>query len=118
MGSASAADSDELAWLCVDKLTGAIHDKNTPSDQVHRLRLTLASLIAAVNVPILPRVLDRVELQLTDAEGKEQEELWKAVNEVMDKVGDKGKELSLRWWLVMKDKLDNNGLDSLGGTTL
>lgn len=68
--------------------------------------MTLISLIPAVNTTLLPRVLSRVEEALTSADAEERTELWKTVSEMMERVGDKGKELSLKWWLTAKDKLD------------
>jgi len=118
VGGVTAAGNDALAWLCIDALLDAMRDANrpriAPSSQVHRLRLALVSLIPAVSVAILPRLLDRVEQSINEAKAEEKEEAWHTVNEMMDKVGDKGKEISLKWWLDMSERLRGNGVD-VGG---
>jgi len=118
VGGATAAGNDALAWLCIDALLDAMRNANTPrtapSSQVHRLRLALVSLIPAVSVTILPRLLDRIEQSVNEAKAEEKKEAWNTVNEMMDKVGDRSKEISMKWWLDISERLRGNGMD-LGG---
>jgi len=118
VGSASAAGNDALAWFCIDALLDAMRNKSTPtttsSPQIHRLRLALVSLIPAVNVTLLPRVLDRIEQSVNDAKAEEKKEAWDTVNDMMDKVGDRAKEITMKWWLTTSERMRVNGVDAGG----
>ena len=68
---------------------------------MHRLHLTLVSALAALPAVSLPTALGAVERELRGMEeGEERAEVVKALFEVMmEKVGDREKDITMRWWM-------------------
>ncbi|KAJ7043901.1 hypothetical protein C8F04DRAFT_1070849 [Mycena alexandri] len=110
-------DAYALAWYCVDALLDAIHALSGPDgavsanndDRLHRLHLTLISVVPALPLKLLPRVLEEIGTILTRGRGAqsgsggggggEAKELVDAMFvEISERVGDREKELAMRWW--------------------
>ncbi|KAJ6557285.1 hypothetical protein DFH09DRAFT_1317424 [Mycena vulgaris] len=102
-----------LAWYCIDALLATIHefslrdnDQNpsTVDDRLHRLHLTLVSVVPALPPNLLPRVLEEIRTILTtrgsaQSDSRETKELVDATFvEVSERVGDREKEYVMRWW--------------------
>ncbi|KAF7346109.1 hypothetical protein MSAN_01837600 [Mycena sanguinolenta] len=106
-GNGDAAD-DALAWYCVDALLEAIHGLSSPSgtpdassgnDRLHRLHLTLISVVPSLPLNLLLRVLEEIRTILTTAQSEKASELVDATfMEISERVGDREKELVMRWW--------------------
>ncbi|KAF9514564.1 hypothetical protein BS47DRAFT_1342867 [Hydnum rufescens UP504] len=114
--STSASGDDAAAWLCIGALLNALNlAKGQPNAaaQLHRLRLTLISLISAVNLPLLGRLFIEVDKEIMASEESQEKqesnmqgELIEEVhNEVMSRVGDAQKQVSLEWWLNLRERL-------------
>ncbi|KAF8208718.1 hypothetical protein K438DRAFT_1961289 [Mycena galopus ATCC 62051] len=109
---ANAADGGggyALAWYCVDALLGAIHAPllaDADRERRHRLHLTLISVLPSLPLNMLPRVLEEIKTILTargeeldaDSGGKVSELVDATFMEISERVGDREKELMMRWW--------------------
>ncbi|KAJ7264013.1 hypothetical protein B0H12DRAFT_1102480 [Mycena haematopus] len=109
--SADLADGHALAWYCVDALLEAIqlssanaHTNSSESERLHRLHLTLVSVVPSLPLDLLPRVLEEIKTVLTTAQSEKAAELVDATFvEISERVGDREKELVLRWWYKNRD---------------
>ncbi|KAF7365404.1 hypothetical protein MVEN_00412900 [Mycena venus] len=117
---ALADEGYTLAWYCVDTLLDAIHAlsvgsdsslENSNDERLHRLHLTLISVVPTLPLKLLPRVLEEVktilttrgggggDVQLDVSSGAKAKELVDATFvEISERVGDREKELVMRWW--------------------
>ena len=79
--------------------------------QLHRLRLTLISTVPSLPLPLMIRAMDEIRKNIVEVlEQGERKELIDALfGEILENVGDREKEASMRWWYT-------NRL-SLGGQT-
>ncbi|KAJ6619556.1 hypothetical protein B0H10DRAFT_2163956 [Mycena sp. CBHHK59/15] len=107
-------DTYTLAWYCVDALLDAIHGLSsqdrgrTPSTvdgRLHRLHLTLISVVPSLPLKLLPPVLQEIRTILSthgsaqsDSGGKVGELADAIFVEISDRVGDREKEYVMRWW--------------------
>ncbi|KAJ7164653.1 hypothetical protein C8R43DRAFT_1086103 [Mycena crocata] len=101
-------DTYALAWYCVDALLDTIHqlDPSPVSDRLHRLHLTLVSIVPSLPLKLLPRVLEEIKAILTtggsaaqsDGGGKVREVVDATFLEISERVGDREKEFVMRWW--------------------
>ncbi|KAJ7134406.1 hypothetical protein C8R44DRAFT_424065 [Mycena epipterygia] len=103
-------DTYTLAWYCIDALLDTIHElAQNPStvndDRLHRLRLTLISVVPSLPLKLLPRVLEEIRVMLTargsraqSDTGKVQELVDATFVELSERVGDREKEHVMRWW--------------------
>jgi hypothetical protein len=114
-GDLAERDADEgyaLAWYCVDALLGAIHAlaaAGGDAARLHRLHLALISAVPALPLALLPRVLEEIRAAvLTSARAKDLVDA--AFVEIAERVGDREKELAMRWWY------DNRALFQGAGT--
>ncbi|KAJ7163306.1 hypothetical protein C8R46DRAFT_1102948 [Mycena filopes] len=109
--SGGKADGDgayALAWYCVDALLDAIHalssdsDSDADKERLHRLHLTLISVVPALPLKLLPRVLEEIGsaiLAKSGDTGALKKELVEATFvEISERVGDREKEVVMRWW--------------------
>ncbi|KAJ7645555.1 hypothetical protein DFH06DRAFT_1333196 [Mycena polygramma] len=98
-----------LAWYCVDALLEVIHelseDPSAASERLHRLHLTLISVVPSLPLQLLPRVLEEIRRVLTTRGGAQSDSGDKvkvlvdaAFVEISERVGDREKELVMRWW--------------------
>ena len=125
-------DGDAFAWYCIDSLVRALH--SVSGNPEHQLSLTLAlvATVSAVNLPVLPVVLETI---LKEIEGQESQSAegdageqkvgrQEAVNalfeEISERVGDEGKEFAMRWWDENKARLQRaiGGVGSVEGDVL
>ncbi|KAJ7695979.1 hypothetical protein B0H17DRAFT_412670 [Mycena rosella] len=120
-GPNSAGDDTDtyaLAWYCIDMLLGTIHelsllrdghgngqDASSINDRLHSLQLTLVSVVPALPLKLLPRVLEEARAILTahgaqsDSGETQTKELVDAMFvEISERVGDREKEYVMRWW--------------------
>ena len=109
--SASSSHDDASAWLCLEALLGALQDTQDTAkrDKHKRLALTLVSLISAVNLPLLEPTLAAVETELLSksAEQAHKREMEKEVHDqILGHVGDAQKEVALKWWLDLRERLN------------
>ncbi|KAJ6512070.1 hypothetical protein C8R47DRAFT_1291837 [Mycena vitilis] len=104
-----ADDGYTLAWYCVDALLEAIHelseDPSAAPERLHRLHLTLISVVPSLPLKLLPRVLEEIRSVLTTRGGAQSDSGDKvkvlvdaAFVEISERVGDREKELVMRWW--------------------
>jgi hypothetical protein len=102
--------------MCIDALLNALNlakEQANVAAQLHRLRLTLISLISAVNLPLLGRLFIEVDKEITASEESQEKEgsslrgelIEEVHNEVMSQVGDAQKQVSLEWWLNLRERL-------------
>ncbi|KAJ6509021.1 hypothetical protein C8R45DRAFT_462923 [Mycena sanguinolenta] len=105
-GNGEAAD-DALAWYCVDVLLEAIRGLSSASsgnERLHRLHLTLISVVPSLPLNLLPRVLEEIKTILTATNSGKAAELVDATFvEISEQVGDREKELVMRWWYENRD---------------
>ena len=79
------------------------------SAQRHRLRLTLISTVSSIPVSLLPETLHRVKDVISAENDTElRQELVDALyEELLRKVGDRGKAIAVRAWHDAKSTLEN-----------
>jgi hypothetical protein len=119
---APSAEALALPQFCVDTLLSAIHNilatsaQSSPPtsnarDRLHRLHLTLISTLSSLPLALLPRTLCTIRsiilsLPAKVDEDKRRNELIKELfKELLEKVGDKEKELAMRWWYEVREEL-------------
>ncbi|EGN98046.1 hypothetical protein SERLA73DRAFT_109381 [Serpula lacrymans var. lacrymans S7.3] len=121
--STSADDTrDEqyaLAWFCVDALLTAIRwlsyptSANANADRLHRLHLTLISCVPSLPLPLLPRVLEATRAivdSASTADHTQRQELVDALfAEITEHVGDRERELTMRWWIENRKRWEVRG---------
>lgn len=102
-GDRAERDTEEqyaLAWYCVDALLGAIHalaEAGEDAERLHRLHLALISAVPSLPLALLPRVLGEIRAAvLTRARAKDLVDA--TFVEISERVGDREKELAMRWW--------------------
>ena len=111
--SASAAtfgsppyQSFALPWYCVELILDKIRhltletEAGSAQERLHRLRLTLISTVPSLPLPLMIRVLDEIQnIVVNVRETRERKELVDAVfAEILEGVGDREKEASIKWW--------------------
>lgn len=136
--SRSNTQADSLAWYCVEILLDAIRHARPsstgdtisshpseapvaaaprPSAHLHRLHLTLVSVVASVSLALLPRLLAEVESIITtlSLEHEGSEELAPGMREelvallfktISESVGDAEKSYAINWWNEHRGVLD------------
>jgi hypothetical protein len=94
----------------VDALLDAIHelsalDASAADERLHRLHLTLISVVPSLPLKLLPRVLEEIRTILTTRGGAQSgsgDKVKVLVDatfvEISERVGDREKELVMRWW--------------------
>ncbi|KAJ7075880.1 hypothetical protein B0H15DRAFT_612967 [Mycena belliarum] len=123
------ADMYALAWYCIDALLAAIHDlslsrdsgrsTSTVDEQLHRLHLTLISVVPTLPLKLLPRVLDEVKAVLaghgaqTDS-GKAKELIDATFVEISERAGDREKEYVMRWWYDNRSSFSGKVKEGVG----
>ncbi|KAJ7729657.1 hypothetical protein DFH07DRAFT_756735 [Mycena maculata] len=102
--SAAAGDL-ALALYCVDALLDAIHalaaqDPAAVEDRLHRLRLTLVSVVPVLPLKLLPRVLEELRAILaTQSDGGKVKDLVDTIFlEISESASDLSREHIMRWW--------------------
>lgn len=125
-------DGDAFAWYCIDSLVRALHSVLGNSEHQLSLTLALVATTSAVNLPVLPMVLETI---LKEIEGKESQSAdepgekqkvgrQEAVNalfeEISERAGDEGKEFAMRWWDANKGRFERaiGGDNSVEGDVL
>lgn len=118
-------ESFELAWYCIELLFEKIRQL-TPeaetggvNERLHRLHLTLISTVPSLPLPLMIRVLDETRNIIVKVEEpREKKELIDALfAEILDNVGDREKEASIRWWYTNRPRLvDANDSIISGGS--
>ncbi|KAJ7505504.1 hypothetical protein B0H11DRAFT_1796324 [Mycena galericulata] len=110
-----ADDMYTLAWYCVDALLDTIHDLSAqdPSavqDRLHRLHLTLISVVPALPLKLLPRLLEELQtilatrdVVLPDSAAKVKDLVDATFLEISEKAGDREKEYLMRWWYANRN---------------
>ncbi|KAJ6584755.1 hypothetical protein B0H19DRAFT_1368265 [Mycena capillaripes] len=105
-----ADDRYALAWYCIDALLEAIHvlsdaEPSAASERLHRLHLTLISVVPSLPLKLLSRVLEEIRTVLTTRGGAQSDSGDKVkvlvdatFVEISERVGDREKELVMRWW--------------------
>ncbi|KAI0086488.1 hypothetical protein BDY19DRAFT_960151, partial [Irpex rosettiformis] len=94
-------DGDTFAWFCVDSLIRALHTVPTDPEHQSSLLLALIASTSAVNLPVLPMVLDAILQEIKNREGAKdakQEAVGALFEEISERVGDEGKEFAMKWW--------------------
>jgi hypothetical protein len=127
--SAGSRD-DELGWFCVEQLVVAIKQLaiNHPgtciefpiipslwpwwwilgkSEQILRLQLALVSSISAVPTSKLLLALGAVYDQMLSNETSRGALAEAAYHEIVERLGDREKDIALKWWLSTKTVLDS-----------
>ncbi|KAF7299206.1 hypothetical protein MIND_00869300 [Mycena indigotica] len=103
----ATAKDDTIALYCIEVLDRMIQElsgtsvDSYASDRVHRLHLTLISIVPAVPLKLLPRILERVGQILLKAGGDEirKKELHDATFvEISERIGDVQKPVAMKWW--------------------
>jgi hypothetical protein len=96
-------DQYALAWFCIDTLVLAIcsfSEQEGAEERVHRLHLALISTISSLPLPLLPLALNEVRDIVGSGGGEKKQELVDALfGEILERVGDREKEIVLGWWL-------------------
>lgn len=94
----------------MDALLDAIHelsalDASAADERLHRLHLTLISVVPSLPLKLLPRVLEEIRTILTTRGGAQSgsgDKVKVLVDatfvEISERVGDREKELVMRWW--------------------
>jgi hypothetical protein len=103
-----------LAWFCIQTLLDAVESTGPTigepkqRERVHKLHLTLVSTLESLPIKLLPRVLEQVKSAILSQGDKEKkEELVRAVlKEILEKVGDGGKVIVMKWWMDNKDNFE------------
>ena len=114
--STLANDRYALAWFCVDSLLRTIHSLShsavSEEERLHRLHLTLISIVPSLPLTLLARVLDHIRTIITSSStGERKQELIQALfDEILEKVGEREKEFAMRWW--------HDNREALGGSAL
>jgi hypothetical protein len=126
------ADALVLPQYCIDALLTAIRSASPASssserhedrdqNHAHRLHLTLISTLSSLPLPLLPPVLNSIReivLSLPVDSDEKQELIEELFRELLERVGDREKEIVMRWWydervrLVgtrMEEKSDESG---------
>ncbi|KAI0320160.1 hypothetical protein OF83DRAFT_656818 [Amylostereum chailletii] len=102
VGSASAS-SPALAQYCMAELHTAVSSIITEEEaqRRHRLHLTLVSTLSALPIALLPSTLDMILAAISSlSDDEERMELVEAVfTEILERVGDREKEYTMRWWV-------------------
>jgi hypothetical protein len=115
------ADSLALPQFCIDSVLSAIHSQSSisasppsPSDvreHLHRLHLTLVSTLPSLPLQLIPRTLDSIQsivLSLplnTDGDDRRKELVEELFKEILENVGDREKEVAMRWWYEFREEL-------------
>ncbi|KAJ7069965.1 hypothetical protein C8F01DRAFT_1114777 [Mycena amicta] len=117
LGNEQDDEALALAWYCVETLGDAIRDQSGSSssnsgadnnttyadDRLHRLRLTLISIVPSLPLKLLPRVLDQVGRILLHEEEGPRKELFDAMFvEISERVGDAQRQVVMRWWYELQ----------------
>lgn len=113
VGSA-AVSSSALAQFCiamllekVDTLSAPVPNQSGNDEriaQLHRLRLTLISIISALPISLLADALDSIGRIISNAlpadagEERRQELIDALFKEILERVGDREKEFAMHWW--------------------
>ncbi|KAJ7459669.1 hypothetical protein FB451DRAFT_1271116 [Mycena latifolia] len=100
-----------LARYCIEALLNTIHelsllrdggqDPSIVNDRLHRLHLTLVSVVPTLPLKLLPQVLEEIRAILTTApshSGKRKELADAIFVEISERVGDREKEYVMHWW--------------------
>lgn len=102
--STPAHESFELAWysveLILDKIRQLTAEMGIVKERLHRLCLTLISTVPSLPLPLMIRVLDEIRNIIVNVgEPREKKELTDELfAEILENVGDREKEASMRWW--------------------
>jgi hypothetical protein len=126
--SSSSVDADSLVLpqFCIDSLLSAIHapspssTTSSPSaseerDHLHRLHLILISTLPSLPLPLIPRTLDSIRsivLSLplnADGDERRKELVEELFREILENVGDREKEVIMRWWYEVREELVGRG---------
>ncbi|KAL5635454.1 hypothetical protein ACGC1H_004296 [Rhizoctonia solani] len=104
--SASTHEPD-LGWLCVEQLVSTLKQlvakgSAVNQDQILRLQLALISAIPAVSTTKLLPMLDIVYDQITVNNASRGTLAEAAYREIVDRLGDREKDIALRWWMSVK----------------
>lgn len=111
-----SVDALTLPQYCIDALLTAIHSAS--SDQIHsgdreqnhshRLHLTLISTLSSLPLPLLPPALESIReivLSLPVDSGERKELIDEIFRELLERVGDREKEIVMRWWYEQREEL-------------
>jgi hypothetical protein len=113
-------DSLVLPQFCIDALLSAIQGPSPPSTstmppssedergRLHGLHLTLISALPSLPLPLLSRTLETIRsiiLSLPDGDEKRKELIEELFKEILERVGDKEKEVVMRWWCEVREEL-------------
>jgi len=76
--------------------------------RLHGLHLTLISALSSLPLPLLSRTLETIRsiiLSLPDWDEKRKELIEELFKEILERVGDKEKEVVMRWWCEVREEL-------------
>jgi hypothetical protein len=110
-------ESFELAWYCVELILDKIRQLATEANtgdvkgRLHRLRLVLISTVLSLPLPLMVRVLEEIrDIIVNVGEVSARTELADALFvEILENVGDREKEASMRWWYANRLRLAQPG---------
>ncbi|CAE6452570.1 unnamed protein product [Rhizoctonia solani] len=105
---ASAYEPD-LGWFCVERLVDTLKQLTAKGpekqDQILRLQLSLVSAISAVSTSKLLPVLGVVYDQIIANSGSQGTLAEAAYREIVERLGDREKDIALRWWMNVKSNV-------------
>ncbi|CAE6516772.1 unnamed protein product [Rhizoctonia solani] len=99
-----------LGWFCVEQLVGTlkqlIAQGPEKQDQILRLQLALVSAIPAVSNSNLLPMLGTVYDQIIANNASRSTLAEAAYREIVERLGDREKDIALRWWMSIKLDVD------------
>ncbi|CAE6451576.1 unnamed protein product [Rhizoctonia solani] len=100
----------ELGWFCVEKLADTLKQLTSrgsaeKQEQILRLQLALVSAIPAVSTSKLLPMLNIVYNQITTNSAGRGTLAEAAYREIVERLGDREKDIALRWWLSVKSDI-------------
>lgn len=109
----TSTSSDSLSWFCVDRLLELLktakrstEPRDVVQTRVLRYQLALISIVSAVNLSLLPRILAKLREEIMAAYPEERLVLEKEVHEeIMKRVGDAQKMFAMDWWQEVRQDL-------------
>ncbi|KAF8759146.1 hypothetical protein RHS01_02450 [Rhizoctonia solani] len=100
----------ELGWFCIEQIVGAIKQLTgkgpEKQDQILRLQLALVSSVPSISPSKLLPILDIVYDQIRSSSASRSTLSEAAYHEIVERLGDREKDIALRWWMGVKSAIE------------